>query len=549
MGALAYLVQRNSRPATSGRDFQVAGLELISTFAGSHRWPALSPDGRMVAFVSDAGGTPQIWIKNLAAGDPVQITFGQLAAFRPRWSGPGNRIIYSRRGAGIWSVPSLGGESRQVVEDGWNADVSPDGRQLVFERSGRIVMAGADGVGESLLPHPPLRLIEHYGESWPTFSPDGRFVAVFLGEQGRYGDYWVLPSDGKDPRRVTSDLQEGSAPAWTPDGKSLVVASARSGSVNLWRVSIAGGPPESLTTGTGEDIDPVVSSDGRTLLFANVKRTWALIAQDVRSGRQRTLLETRTALAFPRYSPDGSRIALMERNSRGETQLAIVGADGSGATTVTNGAGELNIMPQWSGDGQSLYFYQVRPSVTFRRLSITGGASREVAPWSFQRQYQAAVDPRERDVVYSSVESGTLQQSRVLALQTGAERALPFALFEHRFSRDGRWIAGESPDHEVIVCRRDGGQCRTLTPKHDHALTTLTWSGDGRWLFFLRHTSERVWGELTSVGIDGGAVRAHGLVGPFERDFQMSIDASPRDEVVYTTCREGPHELWMARLR
>jgi Tol biopolymer transport system component len=549
IGAIALLVSRRSSPGRSGQDANVAGLELISTFAGSHRWPSLSPDGRMVAFVSDAGGTPQVWIKNVATGDPVQITFGEVPAVRPRWSAQGDRIVYSRSGGGIWSVPPLGGEPRQIVKDGWNADVSSDGRRLVFERAGQIFIAGADGAGVSQLPRFPRRLIEHYGDSWPTFSPDGTSIAVFLGEQGRYGDYWIVPADGNEPRRITSDLHEGGAPTWTPDGESLVVSSARSGSVNLWRVPIAGGPPEALTTGPGEDIDPVVSHDGRTLLFANVKRTWALVLQDMRGGTRRTLLEKRTPLAYPRYSPDGGRIALMGRNSRGEMHLFVMDADGSNFTAVTDGPGELNIMPQWSGDGEALYFYQVRPSLTFRRIPVTGGVSSEVAPWSFGRQYQAAVEPRERTVVYSSVENAVLGQSRVRDLKTGSETALPFALYEHRFSRDGRLIAGESRDHEVLVCANASGQCRTLTPKHHRALTTLAWSGDGTRLFFLRHTSARVWGELTSVEVDGGAVKVHGPVGPFERDFQMAIDASPRDEIVFTICRESPHELWIARLR
>ena len=69
--------------------------------------------------------------------------------------------------------------------------------RLVFERAGQIFIAGADGVGASQLPRLPRRLIDHYGDSWPTFSPDGKSVAVFLGEQGRYGDYWILPSDGR----------------------------------------------------------------------------------------------------------------------------------------------------------------------------------------------------------------------------------------------------------------------------------------------------------------------------------------------------------------
>jgi Tol biopolymer transport system component len=533
----------------SPRDAQLTGLELISTFAGSHRWPVVSPDGRTVAFVSDADGTPQVWVKHLATGDPIQLTFGELPAIRPRWSAHGDHIIYSYYGGGIWSVPAFGGEPRQLVKDGWNADLSPDGGRLVFERSGQVFIAAAHGVDGSQLLRLPLPLIEHYGDSWPTFSPDGKSIAVFLGEQGRYGDYWVLPSDAGEPRRITSDLQDGGAPTWTPDGKWLVVSSARSGSVNLWRIPVAGGPPEALTTGSGEDLDPTVSPNGRTLLFANVKRTWALVIQDVRSGTRRTLLEQRTPLAFPRYSPDGDRIALMGRNSRGEMQLLITDAARSNLTTVTDGAGELNIMPQWSGDGKTLYYYQVRPTLTFRKLSLAGGATREIAPWAFGRHFQAAIDPRERHVVYSLVQNGNLQQSRIRDLESGAESALPVALYEQRFSRDGRLIAGESHDHALVVCERASGQCRALTPKHDRPLTTLAWSGDGTQIFFLRHTSGRVWGELTSVAVDGGAIRVHGPVGPFERDFQMSMDVSPRGEIVFPISREGPHELWLARLR
>ncbi len=434
------------------------------------------------------------------------------------------------------------------MRDGWNADLSFDERRLVFERAGQILIAAADGTRASPLPRHPSRLIEHYGDSWPTFSPDGEFIAAFLGEQGRHGDYWILPSDGGQPRRVTSDLQEGGAPAWTPDGKALVVSSSRSGGVNLWRVPVAGGPAEALTTGSGEDLDPGVSPDGRTLFFANVKRTWALVVQDVHSNTQRIVLEQRRPLAFPRYSPDGRRIALMGRSSRGEMQLWVTPADRPDMTTVTDGRGELNIMPQWSGDGKMLYYYQVRPAVTFRSVALSGGASSEVAPWAFARHFQAAVDPGGRTVAYSLVQNRDLLQSRVLDLETRTDTALPFSLYEQRFSRDGRLIAGESRDHELVVCPSEGGRCRTLTAKNERPLTMIAWSGDSTRIFFLRHTASRVWGELTSVAVDGGAVTEHGKVGPFERDFQMSMDMSPRDEIVFPICRESPHELWLARL-
>src|SRR4029078_1339452 len=104
IGVISYLVVSRFRSDRGQRNTPGAGLELISTFAGSHRWPSLSPDGRMVAFVSDATGTSQVWVKNLEGGDPIQITFGDRPALRPRWSARGDRIIYSVRGGGIWSV-------------------------------------------------------------------------------------------------------------------------------------------------------------------------------------------------------------------------------------------------------------------------------------------------------------------------------------------------------------------------------------------------------------------------------------------------------------
>jgi hypothetical protein len=80
-------------------------------------------------------------------------------------------------------------------------------------------------------------------------------------------------------------------------------------------------------------------------------------------------------------------------------------------------------------------------------------------------------------------------------------------------------------------------------------VTALVWSSDAATVFYLRHTTPREWAELTSVGVHGGAETVHGLVGPYERDFVISMDVSPRGEIVYAMHREGPHELWLANLR
>jgi Tol biopolymer transport system component len=494
----------------------------------------------MVAFVSDAGGTPQVWVKSLASGDPIQVTFGELPAVRPQWSSQGDRIVYSIRGSGIWSVAPLAGEPRRIIDEGWNGELSPDGRRLVFERTGEILVSKADGSDVVALSGLPSQSMPHMGDAWPTFSPDGKSIAVFLGEEGRYGDYWVIPSEGGEARRLTTDFEEGGAPAWTPDGKWLVFPSARRGSMNLWRVSASGGPPTPVTTGPGDDLDPVVAPDGRTLLFANVKRTWALVAHDVMSGRRRTLIEKRTHLVFPVYSPDGRRIAFAGRNARGDTHLFVMDADGSNLTSVTNGTGELNIVPQWSHDGATLYFYQVCPRPTFRSISLPGGPSREIAPWLYRRQYGAAVDPDGRVAVYAAVDRGSLQHSRLRELDSGRETTLPFAMYEHRFSRDGRWIAGESRDGEVLLCGVSSRRCEPLTPKHPFGLISLAWSADGARLFYIRHTSAGTFGDLMSVGVHGGEVKTHGTIGPFQHRIQVTMGMSPRDEIVFAPFKRGP---------
>jgi serine/threonine protein kinase len=88
----------------TGRRSEVgpSNFRLLSTFPGAHRSATLSPDGGMVAFVDVSQDAPQVWVKNLAEGDPIQITSGDVAAQRPRWSPTSDRIVFGRRGGGIW---------------------------------------------------------------------------------------------------------------------------------------------------------------------------------------------------------------------------------------------------------------------------------------------------------------------------------------------------------------------------------------------------------------------------------------------------------------
>jgi Tol biopolymer transport system component len=425
--------------------------------------------------------------------------------------------------------------------------MSPDGRLLVFERQFSVWTASSDGTNPRQLTTLKSGYIAYYGDAWPTFSPDGTHIAVFLGEKGIHGDYWIVPVDEGEPRRVTFDVTEGGPPAWTPDGKHLVVSSARAGSLTLWRIPVSGGTPEALTTGAGEDLNPVVSSDGRRLLFTNVKRTWSLVVHDSHNGTRRTLLETRTSLLCPRFSWDGRQIAFFGKNASGDTHLFTVDANGANLLQVTTGPRGLNIMPQWSNDNRALFYYQVNPSWSFRRIAATGGPSEEIGRWTWEREHEASTDPSSRRIVYSVLEQGRLRETRIRRLDNGLEVTLPVAVFGAQFSRDGRFIAGESRDQEVTVCEIGAG-CRAITGRLERGLTATAWSTDGARVFYLQRTSQEGWGELKSMSVDGRAQQTHGSFGPLGA-LVMCIGVSPRDEIIFAPYIDSPHELWMLKLR
>jgi Tol biopolymer transport system component len=541
LGAAGYLVWR----ATRFTPLALSEQHLVSTADVSHRAPSYSPDGSMIALAApDSAGVAQIRVVDLARGTSIPITSGGSAARRPRWSPKGDQIVYALEGQGIWSVSPLGGTPRRVLASGFNPNFSADASRLVFEDRRELWIAASDGTHvRKLEGTPPVYYPLPRG---PAFSPDGTQVAFFHAEAGPNGDLWVIPSEGGVARRLTWDLREGGWPVWTPDGRAIVYSSARAGSRTLWQIPARGGSPVALTTGAGEDDQPDVSADGRHVTYTNVRNTWDLRVRDLAAGTERSVQQRGTEILFPVFSPDGRRIAFFGRAAFA-VAIFTIDPDGSDLRQLTAGR-ELNHQPRWGPDGD-VYFFQVSPEESLRRVPALGGPSVAFRQWEWTTSNAPQFDPTGRLIAFLrqrplGAPPTTPEHTVIHEIETGREQEWPEPhVHPAGWSSDSRSIVGWRHDGTIVICGVADGICRVVTKG-----AAPVWPPGGTRIFFARPQNPTAPQELWSVSIDGSDERHEAQMGAFrsiDRFFTVSRDGL----AAWARSDGGTHQVWRASVR
>lgn len=374
-------------------------FSAITNFAGVQSQPAVSPDGRSVAFVSERDGHSNIYVALTGGGSLVQVTNDANLKVRPSWSPDGATLAYARLNDGgvwdIWQVPALGGASRRIVLNATDPSWSPDGRLLVYENGAdkALWVSGPSGENAHQLAHSERIQSVENRDTQPRFSPDGKQVAFASRLNGPYGELCVADVATGKVRILTNDNALALSPAWSADSNSIYFASSRGGTMNIWKIAADGGHLQQITSGQGDDAELDVSADGKKIFFSTWRTNMNVAQLDIGSASPSKLLTSDPARnqVAPVYSPDGKLIAYFSNLKGAEAEaIWIANADGSHPVQLVRDD-RIDIFPAWQPDSQGLIYEAEalthgHPNDEYRTVSISGGAPQTLmkeAPYRF----------------------------------------------------------------------------------------------------------------------------------------------------------------------
>ena len=336
----------------------------LTSAPGLQGEPALSPDGSQVAFVSDEGGTPHVWLVDANGAATRQLTSGEDPDHDPAWLPDGSAILFTRirQGRqGIWRVPNLGGVATLLVPDAADPAVSPDGLRLAFVREvkpsaePRVFVAPLGNLEAAAQRTTDADgLWEHRHPAW---SPDGRMLCYRA-----HHALWTVPPDGGRAERLTLDHESARHPAWSSDGKAVYYTSGREGTVALWKVDVGRHSLQRMTLGSGPESDASVSRDGKTLIYSTNLEDYNVVVREIGSDVERPFGNRRVE-QMPRFSQDGSAVFFVSdrvdgRDELWEQPLAGLVPDGDARRVTRHERGDV-VHPSVSPDGQWVAYYRV----------------------------------------------------------------------------------------------------------------------------------------------------------------------------------------------
>ena len=546
--ALAWSGSRE--PVAGGGRLKLDTAEMVTPFNGSHSTPAISPDGKAMAFVSDRSGISQIWIKSLPDGLPKQITQGEFPAMSPSWSPLDNMILFQRATAdgvqSAWTVdPFAADPPRVVIKNVRWPRFSADGRFIVFARGLHdIYMASLEGDVRRLEGVPVTR---GFADTMPAMNAAGD-IAFVLADEGPVGNLWVYEADAATFRQLTQG--DGSlpgvlahSPAWLPDGRTVIYSAIDGEPTNfhLWQTDSVTGETAKLTAGAGGYDEPAISRDGSVMLYSYARPLWRVMRTDTQTGQSRVVHETREPVVLPVVSADGDSVVYFGEH------IWTLPLEGGEAVQRTFGETGQATLPTWSASEDFVYYYLDR---SLHRLDPATGISERVLEdfhWS-SRNWLAVHDTRLAYLKRSLLPGRG--KTMIHDLESGEKLELDERVLPTEWSRDGRTLlARRAPGSALVLCEAPAFECSPILHAGDTVEGAIPrWSADETRVFFRRARQDKPgYADIWVVPREGGEPARVVEVGPY-RPADMFFGVAADDSIIWNQYdRRGISEIWMSQ--
>ena len=354
-------------------------VNRLTELRGLEESPALSPDGRSVAFTAAVGSKRQVFVKLLAGGSPLQVSRDpSVDHLYPRWSRDSSSIVFFSRGAAgdmqgtIWEVPALGGTPHRLGNSIGGVDVNrTDGRLAFFrlaDKKLQLVTAPPDGSSGTVVADFEPQMYYLY----PRWSPDGKWIAFQRGEPPLRFDVFAVPSAGGALQQVTRENGSINGFSWLPDSTGILYSAGRGNTMaylstsGLWRIALGETEPEQVTSGETSYLNPDVAADG-TIVAARMRLDsdiWKFPAdgppaENAKAGLR--LTHQTGQVLTPTAGPDDREVAFLS-DSGGHANLWIADVASGQLRQITHERDpDVSVgLPLWSPDGRTIAFVSSR---------------------------------------------------------------------------------------------------------------------------------------------------------------------------------------------
>jgi Tol biopolymer transport system component/tRNA A-37 threonylcarbamoyl transferase component Bud32 len=495
-------------------------VKPLTTYPGLEYEPALSPDGKQVAFAWNGRKQDNydIYVRLVEGGTDLRLTTDPADDRAPAWSPDGRQLAFLRDRA-IYLIPALGGVERKLMQFPRGSlyvsplSWSPDGKFLAFsgteDASQPSIWIVSTESGEHHRASTPPK--GYYFEISPAFSPEGRTLA-YIRARDSYSRAVILQGMNRDgiakgkEHEVTSYDRRIEDLVWHADGRSLVLTIRQGGlRTGLFRLT-PGGTPEPL--GIDSDIVrwPSVSRTGNRLAYEKRRLDLNIYRMDGPGpdGGPRAYEECHVAAVInstaddrePMLSPDGRRL-LFNSDRWGFFEIHVSNADGSKQDALTKMGPTAMGSPRWSPDGQTVVFdrYENGHSWIYT-INAEGGKPRQITNEAYA-DIRPSFSHDGKSIYFGSNRSG---RNEIWKIPLGGG---PAQQLTHNSGNEPL----ESPDGTVLYYTNgegsqvwslplSGGDPKLVVPEADAFFYAVA----GRSIYFGRRNPPGIWVLRTNTG-------------------------------------------------